>query len=228
MRTTIKTFLALSAILSCKKYLLLFSVLMLSVVCFALPDTGIHFPKDSNRSKILIINSYDAQSMKARKNKKELFAQLVAALQKELAAEIGSKTRYEAVIIEERLLKGENHDSSLLSIIKENHPIKTIVIKAFDVWFEQTGVEVTEEEGGKKRSASYDICSNVMYQLYYGNIMQQEMETTYREHFTERSVESGFLSVGPDIVGKRKHAILLMNKNAGAFMRSAASWLSAP
>lgn len=201
---------------------------MLSVVCFALPDTGTHFTKDSNRSTILIISSYDAQSMKARKNKKELFAELVSTLQKELAAEITLKTRYEPVIITETLLTSENDDSQLSLIIQKYKPVKTIIIKTFDTYFEQTGVEVTEEDDGKKRTASFDICSNVNYHLYNGEEKMEEKETKYREHFTERSVASGLLAMGPDIVGKRKHAIQMMTKNAKAFMQSAVSWLSSP
>ena len=216
------------AILSFKKYLLLFPVFLISAVCFAVTVSGNHFPKDSSRSKILIISSYDAQSIKARKNKKALFAELVATLQNDIAAEISSKTTFEPVIIPEIILTGEHDDSLLVSFIQKNNSSMTIIIKDFDIWFEQTGVEVTEENGSKSRTASFDICSNVKYHLYIGTKLQSEKETKYREHFTTRSVASGFLSVGPDIVGKRKDAILLMKNNAVAFMRWATIWLSAP
>lgn len=213
--------------MSSKKYLILFSVLLYCFDCFATPASQNYLPGDSNKLKILIINSFDAQSIKARKNKKELFAELVTTLQNDLAAEIRSKTSYEPVVISESLTN-ESYNSSLLTLLQNNRPAKTIIIKAFDVWFDQTGVDVTEENGSKTRTASFDICSNVTYRLLNGENLQDEKEIKYREYFTHRNVASGFLSVGPDIVGKRKDAVLLMKNNAAAFMRSAAIWLSAP
>lgn len=213
--------------MSGKKYLILFSVLIYCFDCFATPASQNYLPGDSNKLKILIISSYDAQSIKARKNKKELFAELVTTLQNDLAAEIRTKTSYEPVVISETLT-GENYDNLLISLLQKNKPAKTIIIKAFDVWFDQTGVDVTEENGSKTRTAHFDLCSNVTYSLLNGENLQDEKEIKYREYFTHRNVASGFLSVGPDIVGKRKDAVLLMKNNAAAFMRSAAIWLSAP
>lgn len=227
MRQFFKKFLPLSANLSNKKFLLLFSLFICCLDCLAKPSPGSHLPEDSNRLKILIISSYDAQSIKARKNKKELFAELVTTLQNDLAAEIRTKTSYEPVVISETLT-GENYDNLLISLLQKNKPAKTIIIKAFDVWFDQTGVDVTEENGSKTRTAHFDLCSNVTYSLLNGENLQDEKEIKYREYFTHRNVASGFLSVGPDIVGKRKDAVLLMKNNAAAFMRSAAIWLSAP
>lgn len=213
--------------MSSKKCLVLFSVLICCFDCFATPSYQDYLPGDSNKLKILIINSFDAQSIKARKNKKELFAELVTTLQNDLAAEIRSKTSYEPVVISETLT-GENYDNLLISLLQKNKPAKTIIIKAFDIWFEQTGVDVTEENGSKTRTAHFDLCSNVLYQLLNGDTVLEEKEVKYREYFTHRNVASGLLSVGPDIIGKRKHAVLLMKNNAAAFMRSAGIWLSVP
>lgn len=210
-----------------KKYLILFFFLPVSVTCFAFPAAGNHFVNDSNNLKILIINAFDAQSISARKNKKALFAELVTTLQKDLAAEISSKTRYRPVIISETLT-AENYDSLLSSLIQKNKPGKTIIIKTFDIWFDKTGVDVTEEDGSKTRSAKFDLCSNVTYHLLVGETRQDEKEIKYREYYTYRNVASGFLSVGPDIVGKRKDGILLMKNNAAAFMQSASSWFIVP
>ena len=224
MRQFLIAFLPLPANLNNKKYLLLSFILIYCFDCFSMPSSGNLSTQDSGKHKILIISSYDAQSIKARKNKKALFAELVTTLQNDLAAEIASKTRYEPVVIS-ATLTGKNDDSLLSSLLQKNKPAKTIIIKAFDIWFEQTGVDVTEENGSKTRTAKFDICSNVTYHLLNGENMQDEKEIKYREYFTHRNVASGFLSVGPDIVGKRKDAILLMKNNAAAFMRSAAIWL---
>lgn len=222
-----KKYLLLSKNMSGKKHLILFSVLIYCFDCFATPASQNYLPGDSNKLKILIINSFDAQSIKARKNKKALFAELVTTLQNDLAAEIRSKTSYEPVVISETL-NGENYDSLLLSLLQKNKTAKTIIIKAFDVWFEQTGVDVTEENGSKTRTAHFDLCSNVSYQLLNGETVFEGKEVKYREYYTHRNVASGFLSVGPDIVGKRKDAVLLMKNNAAAFMQSAAIWLLFP
>ena len=56
------------------------------------------FTTDSMPNKILIINSFDAKSIKARKNKKELFAELADSLKKILYEKVISKFATQAII----------------------------------------------------------------------------------------------------------------------------------
>lgn len=132
MRQFIINNFSLTANMIFKKCLFLFFGLMYFFDCIATTLPGCYSTQDSIKQKILIISSYDVQSIKARKNKKELFAELVITLQKDLAAEIKSKTDYEPLVISE-MLTGENYDSLLASLIQKNKAAKTIIIKAFDI-----------------------------------------------------------------------------------------------
>lgn len=173
---------------------------------------------DSLPGNILIINSFDAMSMKARKNKKELFAELADSLNKLLYVNIVAHRKNQATILPELLKETENSDSSIFSMMTNNKATTAIVIKKLDVYFEKTGVDVTGEKHNKTRIASYDICSVVSYELYYRESKPRESETTFCEHFTERQVISGLLAAGPDVVGKRKHAFKIIAKNAERYL----------
>ena len=173
-------------------------------------------PIDSSVNRILIINSFDAMSMKARKNKKELFAQLADSLKQMLSLRINESRNTRAIVIPGIIIN--SGDSGYYRLINEYQASAAIVISKLDAYFEQTGVEVTKEPDGKKRVASYNICSTVNYSTYNNAEKINESETKVWEFFTTRSVVSGFLAAGPDIVGKSKHAFNIIEKNAGEYL----------
>lgn len=172
-----------------------------------------------NKKTILILSSFDAMSMKARKNKKELFAQLADSLKQILYTNIHSYNKTEAVVIPELLAETGNADSSLNSLMINHDASSAIVIKTLDVHFDQTGVEVTGVKHDKTRIASYDICAVVSYKLYKRETNAVESETIFCEHYTQRHVISGLLATGPDIVGKRKDAFKIIEKNAQKYLK---------
>ncbi|MGB3162286.1 MAG: hypothetical protein WBA96_02050, partial [Chitinophagaceae bacterium] len=55
---------------------------------------------DTTIPRILIINAFDASEIKARKNKKELFAELADSLKHYLRNEIRGNTEFEIVVSE--------------------------------------------------------------------------------------------------------------------------------
>lgn len=167
--------------------------------------------QDSLPTKFLIINSFDAMSMEARKNKKDLFTQLADSLKKILYGKL-EPTYKEWVVIYPELLPAT--DSNIISVIIAQDASIAIVIKNINVYFEKTGVEVTGEKGNKERTVSFDICSAITYALYDTNEKIKESEISLCEGYTERSAFSGLLAVGPDIVGKRKDAFKMLDKNA--------------
>ena len=176
--------------------------------------------------KILIINSFDAQSIKARKNKKELFGELPDRIKYTLQNELVTKNNIEVEIIPELIANASENDSVYIDLINKHAASKAIVIKNLNAYFEQTGVEVTKEANGKKRVASYDIHADVTYLLLIDSARVKESEVSVWEFFTERSVVSGFLAAGPDIVGKSKHAFKIIEKNAVQYRKEIQSYLT--
>ncbi len=127
-------------------------------------------------------------------------------------------------MISELIKDTTNSDSTILSLMLQNNAAKAIVIKNIDAFFNQTGVEVTKKTDGKERIASFDICAVINYRFYNREERVEDSEITVCEFFTRRSVASGLLAVGPDIVGKRKHAFKIVQKNALAYLVKEAPW----
>ena len=181
--------------------------------------------KKDSREKILIINSFDAKSMQARKNKKQLFGELADSLKQMLYAELDLRVPAERIVIPE-VINSHGNDSIYFNLVKNNSATKAIVIKNLNAYFEQTGVEVTREPDGKKsREASYDIVAEVEYVLYSDTSRLRVFETKVAAYFTDRNVVSGLLAAGPDIVGKHKHAFKIVKENAVKFARDLEAYL---
>ncbi|HET6768845.1 MAG TPA: hypothetical protein VFH08_15645, partial [Chitinophagaceae bacterium] len=180
-------------------------------------------PSDPNQTsnRVLIINAYDVQAYDFRKNKKELFAKLADSLKSFLAHEIRRDKRTEPVIIDS-LFPSILDSTAVIDSLKNAYQANTvIIIKKLDVFFEQTGVEVTKErDGSKSREASYDICSEVDYILYESNNEPRHSLARTCEGFGTRNVVSGLFAAGPDIVANRKHAYVMIGKNAKKLIRS--------
>lgn len=172
----------------------------------------------SDVERIVIINSFDAQSLKARNNKKFLFAELADSLKQMLYANLDLAVPAERIIVPE-LIPPQNNDSIYFDLIRKHAATKAIVIKDLNAYFNQTGVEVTRDGNHKDREASYDIVADVSYILYDPSKKLREFNTQVWEFFTKRNVVSGLLAGGPDIVAKHKHAFKIVQKNAEQFVR---------
>src|SRR5260221_10670288 len=140
------------------------------------------------KKKILIINSFDAMSMKARKNKKKLFAELEDSLKQLLYKSTQFKYKAQTIILPEILQETENSDSSIFLLMQNHNAAKAIVIKDIDVHFNQTGVKVTGKKNNKTRIASYDICSVITYSLYNSQAKHKESKVNICEFYTQRGV----------------------------------------
>lgn len=168
--------------------------------------------------RVLIINSFDAQSIKARKNKEALFAELADSLKQMISAEMDTRIPAERIVVPGLIIFNDN-DSVYFDLIKKYSATKAIVIKNLNAYFEQTGVQVTKDGNHKDREASYDINGDVDYVLYSESKKIREFHIGVFEFFTTRNVVSGMLAAGPDIVGKYKHAFRIIQKNAEQFVK---------
>ncbi len=167
---------------------------------------------DSLPGKVLILSSFDANAMKARNNKKELFEDLGVSLRQLLYDGVQKEYLLEAGIHTE-LFPETNSDSVLFSLMGNNNATRAIVIRNIDIYFDQTRVDVRGTKNNKTRTAYYDICAVITYEFYSkGTKFSSERKNC--EFYTKRNVVSGLLAAGPDIVGKRKDAFKMMEKNA--------------
>ena len=174
--------------------------------------------QDSIPSNILIINSFDAMSIKGTKNKKELFAKLADSLKQLLYDRVKVQYQVQAIIIPGILHETANSDSVLFSMMASNNSYTAIVIKKIDVYFNLNNVEVTGVKNDKTRTAAYTLCADITYNLYSGTSDLKVSPTNICEFYSNRNVVSGMLAVGPDIVGKRKDAFKIIAKNAEKYL----------
>jgi hypothetical protein len=181
---------------------------------------------ESLAGNILIVNSFDAKSLKIRKNKRELFSELTDSLELYLSKGIKEETGNETIIIP-GIIQGDT-DRVVFSLIKEKQAIKSILIRSLEVYFKETGEkETTDSDGKPQTTTAYDLCARIEYIIYNKDERVKESKIESCNYFTSRSVNSGHFTIqfGPDIIGKRKYTYGIVEKNAKNYIREIASWL---
>lgn len=160
-----------------------------------------------NPQKILLINSCDIASKHYRDNKEELFAGLVKTLINWASDNIRSKTTITIEIITDSLNTSKNTDSTVNELLEKYDATHAIVVSSFDTYFTQTHVDVTKNYDGKKsREAFYDIVSDIGYMLFAKDTLLRKDKILLSRFHSSRSVISGLLAAGPNIVVQKEDA----------------------
>lgn len=180
--------------------------------------SGVIQKTDTSGRRILIINAFDASQMKARNNKKELFAELADSLKQYLYREIRTYANNDAVVAEGPLQEAAGNN--IISLLQKYNCTSAVVINSLNVYFEQTDVDVTKNsDGSKSRTASYNLCTEIQYGYYKNSETLVPLEKRNCKHFTTRNVASGILAAGPDVVGKSKYTFTAVYENAESFVK---------
>jgi len=155
--------------------------------------------------KIVLFNNYDVSAKKYRDNKAQLFQQLIDTMMYWAATRIWENAGIETEVI--RGYTPANGDSAIYSLIAGHKATHAITVSNFDVSFEQTRVDVTKDNSGSKsREAYYDIVADISYSFYaQGSLVKQRDLHRSRFH-SSRSVASGLLAAGPNVVAQRDDA----------------------
>jgi hypothetical protein len=185
---------------------------------------------DTLPGAVLIINSFDAMSTKARMNKRELFRELTDSVKEYLARAIQRQTGKATRVIPGILSKVDKLDSMVYSLMDQYKSSRAILVWTGDVYFrEGDSKEVEEYGGGTKTEVSYDMCARYEYTLYYRSRNLELSTVENCEYFTSRSSSGKFaIRFGPDIVGKKKHTYNIVDNNADKYIYQVAGKLGAP
>jgi hypothetical protein len=177
--------------------------------------------KDGSKDFVLLVNGFDPREKKYRENKQELFGNLVRNMLGEMREEIMFRSAIDSKILPDTTFFAQNDltlDSTLFALLENHNATHAIIVHAIDVFFTQTGVEVTRTESGKEREAFYDISADVFYSWYKkGGNTQKERIQINRFH-SSRNVASGFLAAGPNIVKNESDAAELLRENYAQFL----------
>lgn len=191
-------------------------LLLLLLVFSEFTITPVASQEDSSRH-YLVINSYDAYAIKARKNKEALFAELTDSLKLYLQEspallQSGEISVFPAMIADTSL----QHIQLLMQNAGAN---RAIVILNLDVYFENTGThEYYDSDGKRKKIKNYDLCCKVLYGLYDMESARSPILISFCQFFTSRQPTSGLLATGPDIVAKKKYTFPMVKENVRRLM----------
>lgn len=171
--------------------------------------------------KILLLNVYNVSVNNYRENKEAFFKTLMDELLKYAADKIFQKTG----IVTEVMLgytdtKGK-YDSTVFALLQKQKASHALVINNFDVFFNQTHVDVTRDNNNKKeREAFYDIVSKVSYSFYKTDSLVKQSEETQSKFHSSRNVVSGLLATGPNIVVQHDDAIAITHTNLQYYLNN--------
>jgi hypothetical protein len=172
--------------------------------------------------RMLLLNTVDVSKQNYRDNKDQLFILLIDKTLLDLEREIKDRK-----VIESEILKGltpvgntrAQRDSVVLSLMNDKGSTDAIVISSYEVFFEQREVVVTEnDDGSKDREALYDLISRIRY-LWYNRegLYKDELIEVVRFH-SSRSVLSGLLAAGPNIVKQQDDAFSITEENVVRYL----------
>jgi hypothetical protein len=160
---------------------------------------------DPPPQKIILINNYNVAAKKYRDNKEQLFLELIDTMMYWAAKRIHDDAKTETEVI--RGYTPANGDSTIYRLIADHKATHAITVTNFDVFFDQTRVDVTKESNGKKsREAFYDIVTDINYSFYKSDSLIRERELHRSRYHSSRSVASGLLAAGPNVVVKKDDA----------------------
>ena len=158
--------------------------------------------------KIAVLNNCDICKKKFRENKEALFISITDDLIDSASKRIHATTGITTEPVFGFTNTAGNMDSAVHILLAQKNATHAIVITAFDVYFSQTHVEVTKDENSKTKSrrAFYDIVSDIHFSFYNSDSVVKKMELLMSRYHSSRSVASGLLSVGPNVVVQENDA----------------------
>lgn len=207
-------------------YRFLFLPLLLLVSCTATKKiisynviTTPVYKIDPPPQKVLVLNSNDIVSFKYRDNKEELFISLTNSFMEWIAGRITDRSGIPVQVLPGYTATAGHTDSTVFARMKENQASHAIIIHSFDVSFNQTHVDVVKtDQGSKNRTAYYDIVAEISYSFYSSGALLRDMPIHKSRFHSSRSVISGLLAAGPNIVAQRKDALDIILENGQEYL----------
>lgn len=169
--------------------------------------------------RFLLLNTYNIDSTKFRKNKKELFNKFIDSILVTCKEEIIKRESIPCEVLPGLTNISTSIDDTVYLMIREHQATHAIVITSFDVDFTKTEVMVEKSaNGSKSRNASYDIVSDIHFLLYSGHSVFKESQMTKSTYYSSRLVISGLLAAGPNVVVQKRDAWKITRSNLDDYL----------
>lgn len=170
--------------------------------------------------KFIVANVYDVKKASVRDNKEKLFEELIDLTVRHTSNEINRRSEIPATFREGLTVINPRPDSVMNALMSEHRASHAILVKSFNSYFDQTEVVVTQTEEGKNREAHYDIIVDIGYSLYDGAGHHFDTLISVRKYHSSRSVLSGLLAAGPNIVSNSSDAMEGIFANVDIYLKS--------
>jgi hypothetical protein len=167
--------------------------------------------------RVLLINAADIAGQKYRDGKEELFNQILDKTLLDMAREIKQRSNVESVVRQGFLDTGKtalHRDSVIQQLMAEAAVSDAVVIQSFDTYFYKHDVEVVENpDGSKSREMKFDLESEIRYLWFAKSGLQHDDNIHVSRYHSSRSVVSGVLAAGPNIVTQQSDAYGITEEN---------------
>jgi hypothetical protein len=162
---------------------------------------------------ILVLTTFDTRKHKFRENKKELYDKFIDSVLSITDKYLESKHGVLATVLP-GFTELFSKDSLLYDLMLKHNATHALVLNSFKVDFEQTEVETTRtSSGNKSKEAFYDIVSNMEFSVFSQDSLLDTQAVLSRQYHSSRSVVSGLLAAGPNVVVQRKDAWAITERN---------------
>gem|GEM_PF-1863135 len=173
-------------------------------------------------AKVILVDAYDVSKASYRDSKEALFDGIIRAVLVEMKSEIDQSTlKASAEVFPSGFskLSRASRDSLVQVLRQETNATHVIFLNHYNVEFIQTDVVVSRSESGKSKEAFYDIRNEMTFQVYdmFGELKEHPLQT--QETHSSRSVLSGLLAAGPNVVKNRDDALAVSRKTMKEFLR---------
>jgi len=173
-----------------------------------------------NETKLMVLGSnVDVTAESYRKNKELQFVALIDTALYWIGESLNHNNILSFTERDERKFIGCDNECQQ-RFITLNSADYLILINSFKIRFEQTEVQVTETESGKSREAFYDIIAEVDYLVRSKDGVTDRYPVEARQFHSSRTVLSGLLAAGPNIVSNQDDALKILSHNVRLFMRN--------
>lgn len=189
------------------------------IITYTVPTQPVYH-LDPAPQKVIFVNCYDVKAKHFRENKEAMFVSLIDNLLDSAAKRVHRKTGIATMPVFGYTDSLKNTDSAMRALLTKENASHVIVIDAFDVYFNQTHVEVTKDPStkSKTREAFYDIVSGIHYKLYNRDSLVKPMEMLLSRYHSSRNVISGLLAAGPNLVTNEEDALRISLDNLQQYL----------
>jgi hypothetical protein len=175
---------------------------------------------DPPARRVVVASNYDVLKESYRDKKQDQFILLIDGALRSIEIQVERNSEVEIILQRGRTIIPAENDSSVNALIHSTEADYLVLLDSFNVFFDQTQVEVTTTEEGKSREAYYDIIAFINYDLIGRSGVSESFPTLVRRFHSSRNVISGFLAAGPNIVSNHEDAVAIVELNVKEFLRN--------